>query len=229
MTTSPRPGPPISPAITTIESANRIIWLTERSSIRRASGSCTFDEHLPAGRAHRLGGLDRVRGHAADSERRDPDRRRDRVDHRRHDGGARADREEDHDRDQIGEGGDDLHRVEDRRDRAVEPVGAAGEHAERHADEQRERHGGEHQREGLHALVPQPHQRRTRGTRRASPSAALRPPKRSTTTTPSDRRPHPGQLRKKLVSHETRLSRNVAKPLKIVKTKLGFADVALGR
>ena len=42
MTTSPRPGPPISPAITTIESANRITWLTESSSIRRARGSCTF-------------------------------------------------------------------------------------------------------------------------------------------------------------------------------------------
>ena len=42
VTTSPRPAPPISPAITTIESAKRIVWLTERSSIRRASGSCTL-------------------------------------------------------------------------------------------------------------------------------------------------------------------------------------------
>ena len=42
VTTPPRPGPPISPAITTIESANRITWLTESSSMRRASGSCTF-------------------------------------------------------------------------------------------------------------------------------------------------------------------------------------------
>ena len=43
MTASPRPVPPISPAITTIESAKRIVWLTERSSIRRASGNCTFE------------------------------------------------------------------------------------------------------------------------------------------------------------------------------------------
>ena len=42
VTTSPSPLPPIRPAITTIESANRIVWLTERSSIRRASGRRTF-------------------------------------------------------------------------------------------------------------------------------------------------------------------------------------------
>ena len=42
VTVSPSPLPPIRPAITTIESANRIVWLTERSSIRRASGSCTL-------------------------------------------------------------------------------------------------------------------------------------------------------------------------------------------
>ncbi len=42
VTTSPSPLPPISPAMTTIESANRMVWLTERSSIRRASGSRTL-------------------------------------------------------------------------------------------------------------------------------------------------------------------------------------------
>src|SRR5262249_45371936 len=42
VTTSPRPLPPISPAMTTIESANRIVWLTPRRSVRRARGSCTF-------------------------------------------------------------------------------------------------------------------------------------------------------------------------------------------
>ena len=40
--TSPSPLPPISPAMTTIESAKRIVWLTESSSIRRASGSRTL-------------------------------------------------------------------------------------------------------------------------------------------------------------------------------------------
>ena len=43
VTRLPRPWPVlISPAITTIESANRIVWLTARSSIFRASGSCTL-------------------------------------------------------------------------------------------------------------------------------------------------------------------------------------------
>ncbi len=42
LTTAPSPPPPMSPAMTTIESANRIVWLSPRSSIRRDSGSCTF-------------------------------------------------------------------------------------------------------------------------------------------------------------------------------------------
>ncbi len=42
MTTAPRPPPPIKPAITTIESAKRIVWLTPSKIIRRASGSCTL-------------------------------------------------------------------------------------------------------------------------------------------------------------------------------------------
>jgi hypothetical protein len=42
VTTAPSPPPPMRPAITTIESANRIVWLTPSRIIRRASGSCTF-------------------------------------------------------------------------------------------------------------------------------------------------------------------------------------------
>ena len=42
LTTAPRPPPPISPAITTIESAKRIVWLTPSRIIRRASGNWTF-------------------------------------------------------------------------------------------------------------------------------------------------------------------------------------------
>ena len=43
VTTSPSPRPPIRPAITTSESANMIVWLTDSSSCRRASGSCTLN------------------------------------------------------------------------------------------------------------------------------------------------------------------------------------------
>ncbi len=57
----------------------------------------------------------------------------------------------------------------------------------------------------------------------ATPSAARRLPKRSTTTIPNVAVPTHVSLKKKLVSHETRLSRKFAKPLKIVKTKLGLA------
>ena len=74
-------------------------------------------------------------GNAADPERGDPDRGRDRVDHRRDHGRARPDREEDHDRHQVGERRDDLHRVEHGRDRALEAVGEPGADAERHPDQ----------------------------------------------------------------------------------------------
>ena len=47
VTASPSPPPPIRPAMTTIESANRIVWLTESRSIRRASGSCTLPRSWP--------------------------------------------------------------------------------------------------------------------------------------------------------------------------------------
>ena len=53
----------------------------------------------------------------ADAERGDAHGRRDRVDHRADHGGRGADREQDHHRHQVGEGGHDLHRVERRRDR----------------------------------------------------------------------------------------------------------------
>ena len=132
MTASPRPAPPISPAITTIESANRIVWLTDRSSIRRASGICTFESTCQRVAPSAVAASTVFAAHAADAERRDPDRGRDRVDHRRDDRGARPDREQDHDRHQVREGGDDLHRVEHRRDRACGTV-ATGRRARRAA------------------------------------------------------------------------------------------------
>ena len=42
LTTAPSPPPPISPAMTTIDSAKRIVWLTPSRIILRASGSCTL-------------------------------------------------------------------------------------------------------------------------------------------------------------------------------------------
>jgi len=42
VTVSPSPLPPISPAITTIESAKRIVWLTASRSVLRASGISTL-------------------------------------------------------------------------------------------------------------------------------------------------------------------------------------------
>ena len=107
----------------------------------------------------RLCGLDGVRRHAADSESRDPDRGRDRVDECRRDGRAGADREEDHDRHQVGEGRDDLHRVEHRGDRTLEAVGAAGDDAERDSDREREADRREGQCERPHARLPEAHRR----------------------------------------------------------------------
>ena len=116
VTTSPSPRPPIRPAITTSESANMIVWLTDEQQLLARERQLHLEERLQRRRAQRLRGLDRVGGHAADAERRDPDGRRDGVDHRADDRRGRADREQDHDRHQVGERGHDLHRVEHRRD-----------------------------------------------------------------------------------------------------------------
>src|ERR1700694_875942 len=58
-------------------------------------------------------------------------------------------------------------------------------------------------------------------------NAARRPPKRSTTRVASAVVPAQVSLWKNEVSHETRLSRKFAKPLKIEKTKLGCATLRL--
>ena len=174
MTTSPSPWPPISPAITTIESAKRIVWFTERRRSRRASGSCTLKSVWQPRGAERLRRLDGVRRNAADPERGDADRGRHGVDERRHDRRAGADREEQHDRHQVREGGHDLHRVEHRRDQPPEAVGAAGEDPEREPDQKRERDGRERERERAHARLPQTHQpeRGERGERAEGRAAA---------------------------------------------------------
>ncbi len=138
MTTSPRPRPPIRPAITTSDSANMIVWLTDSSSWRRASGSCTLKSVWARRGAERARRLHRVAGDAADAERRDAHGRRDRVDHRADHGRRRADREEDHDRHQVGERGHDLHRVEHRRDPAVEAL-ASGRRTRRSGSRPRAR------------------------------------------------------------------------------------------
>src|SRR5439155_25888522 len=54
-----------------------------------------------------------------------------------------------------------------------------------------------------------------------TPSAARRPPKRRTTSTPSTVVPTQVSLKKKLVSHPTMLSRKLANPLKAWKKTLG--------
>ena len=112
-------------------------------------------EHLRRRGAHRERGLDGVRRDAANPERRDANRGRDRVDHRRDHRSARADGEEDHHGHQVRERRDDLHRVEHRRDGALEPVGEPREHPERDPDEEGEPDRRQHQRERLHALDPE--------------------------------------------------------------------------
>ena len=141
-------------------------------------------QHLPARCAERGRRLDGVRGDAADPERGDADRRRDGVDHRRHDRGARADREQDHDRHQVRERGDDLHRVQHRRDRAVEACGAPGDHPERDADS-----SDSATAESTSANVSTVSSQRPSAAKLANAArtrnAARRPPKRSTTSVPS--------------------------------------------
>ena len=127
---------------------------------------------------------------AADAERGDADGGRDGVDHRADHRRGRADREEDHDRHQVGEGRDDLHRVERGRDRRGARAGCGRPRSPIGMPiDERERDRGEHQRERLDARLPQPHQRE-RGERgehdeRRPPAAEAEHDQRAATMTPS--------------------------------------------
>ena len=60
-----------------------------------------------------------------------------------------------------------------------------------------------------------------------TPTACCQRPKRSTTSVPSATVPTQVSFSKKVVNQETRLSRKVAKPLKIAKTKFGCGVLRL--
>ena len=113
-----------------------IVWLTP--SADRPAGERQLDlaQDLPAGRAERRGRLDRRRRHAADAERGDPDRRRDRVDQRRDRRRRAPIRKSSVIGGEVGERRHDLHDVEDRREeRRRAGCSAPAEDPEREADQ----------------------------------------------------------------------------------------------
>ena len=99
-----------------------IVWLTASTIVAPGHRQLDLAQHLPAGRAQRRGRLDGRRRHLADAQRRDPDRGRDRVDHRGDGRRRRADQEQQGHRREVGERRHDLHDVEDRRDERREPL-----------------------------------------------------------------------------------------------------------
>ena len=151
----PRPGPSMSEVITTIERAIMIVWLMPRMIVRRAIGSWTFVRSWRPVDPSDVAASTVVGRDAPDAEGGDPDRRRDRVDHRRDRGARGADQEEQRDPGQVRERRHDLHEVEDRPDRVHEPLRAARGDAERDADRQRQDDRGEGQGERLHAPLPE--------------------------------------------------------------------------
>ena len=114
-------------------------------------------EQLPPGRPERAPRLDGIGGHVPDAQRRDPDRRRHRVDEGHDRRRRRADPEEQHERRQVGERRHDLHDIEDRRQDRPEPGALGHEDAQRHAQAERDRHRRDDRPERVHARIPQPH------------------------------------------------------------------------
>ena len=132
-----------------------IVWLTPSRIAGFASGSCTWRRSWRG--VDRTSARPRSTSRApANAQARQPDRRRKGEDHRRDQRRRHADAEEQDDRHQVGEGGDRLHRVEDRPERRVRPRSPARPDAERDPDRQRDqdRRGGSGQR--LDARLPQP-------------------------------------------------------------------------
>ena len=112
----PRPGPLMKAAMVAIDSAAIVVWLMPTMMVRLAIGSSTL-----VSRCHGVCPIESVassvgRGEVLQAVRGDPHHRRQRVDQRADHGGRRADAEQQHQRQQVGERRQRLHHVEDRRD-----------------------------------------------------------------------------------------------------------------
>ena len=107
--------------------------------MRGAEGFARFQQRLRRGRDAEMG--------EADRRRHDEDRCGDQAGHH-------ADTEKDNRRNQIYEGRQGLHEVEDRPEHRVEARAVGGGDADRHADPHAQHAGGNHQRQRLHRLVP---------------------------------------------------------------------------
>ena len=153
----PSPGASISAAMVTMDSAAMIVWLMPEHDGAPGHRQQHRPQPLPAGRAERGGRLHDGRGHAADAVRGEPDHRRERVDERGDGGRGRPDQEEQRQRREVDEGRQGLHEVEHRRERRREP--GATSPAQTPSGIPRTRQtatADEGQREGVHALLPQP-------------------------------------------------------------------------
>ena len=94
-----------------------IVWFTPSRIEGRASGSCTFSRSCRGVRSVRLRRLDDLLRHLPDPEVGEPDRRRQRVDHRRDHAGDPPELEQEDHRHQVDERRHRLHRVEHRLER----------------------------------------------------------------------------------------------------------------
>ena len=113
-----------------------------------------LEQPLPVGLPGRVGGLDGRRRDLADAEAGDPDQRGQRVDEGGDHGRARADAEEEHDRQQVDEGRHRLHEVEEGRDDLVGPSVGADQHAQRETDEHGEHDGDAGDDEEVERVLP---------------------------------------------------------------------------
>ena len=131
----PRPGPSTYDAMIAIDSAAIVVWLSPTMMVLRAIGSCTL-----VSRCHQVWPTESVAsivvvGDGPDAVAADPDEGRQRVDQRADDRAGDADAEEQHDRQQVDEGGHGLHQVQERRDDGLGPLLRADEHGEGQPDE----------------------------------------------------------------------------------------------
>ena len=155
-TSCPSPAAPISPAMITTDRTIMIVWFTPSRIVGLASGSCTFRSSCIDVDPYASPASTISLGTCRMPEVREPDPHRQRVDERRDDRRHAPRLDEQQHRDQVDEGGQRLHGVEDRPRGAFEPVALRAEDPERDRHRDRDDHRDEHERERRHGEVPHP-------------------------------------------------------------------------
>ena len=123
---------------------------------RHRVGQFHLPEQLPPVGTESLAGFQKLLGYRVHAKVGQPDWCRDGEDHGRDESRHYAEPEQDQSGDEVDEGGDGLHQVEDRPDHRIKPRPMRRGDTDRNPDEHADQGGEEHQGQGFQGLLPVP-------------------------------------------------------------------------